>query len=430
MDSHNSTTTLTKCKKCAHYTDVLKGAIVGSLNLDEAWYIQGINFDDEDRSMHIYVSAQKDARFLCPQCDSATTRYGYENTERIWRHGDCFFCLSYVHCRRPRVCCPHCGVMQINAPFERKNSRFTLSFEGYVMLILADMPRAKAAEALRCDEKSLASILSYWVDKAVNDRTLEDTRKLAIDETSFRRGHSYVTLVIDAEKRCVIDVEKGRDRSAIAAFADKLEEHGGACQAITTVTSDMSKSYLPAIAKKFHNAVNVIDKFHVKKILIEALDKVRKNEQKQTLNKQELFRGRRLFMIPQERLTLEQGEKLVSLSKVYPQTGRASRIVAALDDFYNCRTQDEAEHTFEKLYSWMRHCRLEPMKKAAESLMRHKNNILAYFEERITNAICEGINSIIQAAKRKARGFHTFEGYAAMIYLVAGKLELAVSRPF
>ncbi|MDR0993777.1 MAG: transposase [Verrucomicrobiota bacterium] len=63
-------------------------------------------------------------------------------------------------------------------------------------------------------------------------------------------------------------------------------------------------------------------------------------------------------------------------------------------------------------------------------LSRHKGNILAYFKERLTNAICEGINSMVQAAKRKARGYHTFEGYATMIYLVAGKLQLAAPVPF
>jgi transposase len=78
----------------------------------------------------------------------------------------------------------------------------------------------------------------------------------------------------------------------------------------------------------------------------------------------------------------------------------------------------------------MRRCRLKPMKDAAETLMRHKGKILAYFKDRLTNAICEGINSMVQAAKRKARGYHTFEGYSSMIYLVAGKLQLSVPHPF
>ncbi|NSW91727.1 MAG: transposase [Firmicutes bacterium] len=91
---------------------------------------------------------------------------------------------------------------------------------------------------------------------------------------------------------------------------------------------------------------------------------------------------------------------------------------------------DEAEKSFDSLYSWMRRCRLQPMKEVAEALMRHKDKILAYFKNRVTNAICEGISSMIQAAKRKARGFRTFEGFSSMIYLVAGKLQLAVPSPF
>jgi transposase len=118
------------------------------------------------------------------------------------------------------------------------------------------------------------------------------------------------------------------------------------------------------------------------------------------------------------------------MSKRYPQTGKAYRIVAGLDDFYSCITMEEAETAFDGLYSWMRRCRLKPMKDAAETLKRHRDKILAYFKSRLTNAICEGINSLIQAAKRKARGFHTLEGFAAMIFLVAGKLQLAVPFPF
>ena len=66
----------------------------------------------------------------------------------------------------------------------------------------------------------------------------------------------------------------------------------------------------------------------------------------------------------------------------------------------------------------------------ANANMNHEREILHCFHDRLTNAVCEGINSMIQAAKRKARGFNTCEGFAAMIYLVAGKRELAVPDPF
>ena len=402
----------------------------GSLGVEEPWYIKGAEFNEEELALHIYVDIRKNAVIACPKCGAVTSRNGYEPKERVWRHGDCMFYPCYVHCRRPKIRCPKCGSQQINAPFERKNSRFTLLFEGYAMLIMADMPVAKTAALLRCDEKSLVKILRYWVGKSVDSMDLSEVAMLAIDETSFKRGHKYVTLIIDAAKRRVIDVEEGRDKETVRLFAEKLSAKGGNPEKITAVTSDMSKTYLPAIEENFSNAENIIDKFHVKKVLIDALDEVRKAEQKAFADKKDLFRGRRLFMIPETKLSGEQAAKLSEMSKRYPQTGRAYRIVAGLDDFYANRTVEDAEVSFQGLYSWMRRCRLKPMKEAAGTLMRHRDQILAYFKNRITNAICEGINSMIQAAKRKARGFHTFEGYSSMIYLVAGKLELAVPKPF
>jgi len=412
------------------HIDTMTKMMAGSLGLFEPWYIVGAEFNEEELSLHIHVGVRKNAEIACPACGEQTKRFGYEPKERVWRHGDCMFYPCYVHCRRPKVLCPGCGSKQINAPFERKNSRFTLLFEGYAMLILADMPIAKTAALLRCDEKSLVKIMRFWVNKAVDSMELCDVAMLAIDETSFKRGHKYVTLIIDAARRRVLDVEEGRDAEAIKQFAEKLSQKGGAPQNIMAVTSDMSKTFLPAIAKNFPNAENIIDKFHVKKVLIDALDEVRKAEQKGVPDKRNLFRGRRLFMIPEAKLSAEQAVQIGEMSRRYPKTGRAYRIVAGLDDFYSCRTVDEAQTAFQSLYSWMRRCRLQPMKDAAETLARHRDKIIAYFKNRVTNAICEGINSMVQAAKRKARGFHTFEGYSTMIYLAAGKLELAVPKPF
>lgn len=404
--------------------------LAGSLKLEEPWYIERASFDAKEMAVHIYVGIRKGATFTCPVCGGETKRYGYEKSERVWRHGDCLFYPCYVHCHRPKILCPKCGVKQVNAPFERKNSRFTLLFEGYAMLLMGDAPIAKVAHWLRCDEKSLVKILRHWVNKAVAGMSLEDITMLAIDETSFRRGHKYVTLIVDAAKRRVIDVEKGRDGGTVDLFAEKLSAKGGNPGNIRAVTSDMSRSFLPAIARNFPHAEHTIDKFHVKQILTAALDEVRKEEQKTVEDKRGLFLGRRLFMIPREKLKADQSVAIAAMSKRYPKTGRAYRIVAALDDFYRCRSVPEADEALTGLISWMRRCRLTPMKEAAKSLISHKDKILNFFRNWLTNAICEGINSMIQAAKRKARGFHTFEGYSSMIYLVTGKLALTVPTPF
>ena len=404
--------------------------LAGSLRLEEPWYIEGANFDPDNHEIHIHVGVRKKASFVCPVCGAATKRYGYETEERIWRHADCLFYPCYVHCRRPKVLCDKCGVVQIDAPFERKNSRFTLMFEGYAMLIMADIPRAKAAKLLRCNEKSLESILSHWVNDAVGKADLSGVSSIAIDETAFKRGHEYVTIAIDADERRVFDVEEGRDKEAVNGVAAKLSRQGGDPANIKAATSDMSASFLPAIKENFPEAEQVVDKFHVKQLVLKAMDEVRKQEQQEASDKKALFKYRRLFAVPFSRMSDAQKERAASLSKIYPKTGRAFRIVQAFDAFYAAGTRAEGEALFDRLCSWMRRCRLKPMKKAATSLMAHKSLILNYFTERLTNAVSEGINSMVQAAKRKARGYRTFDGFASMIYLVAGKLKLSVPAPF
>lgn len=128
-------------------------------------------------------------------------------------------------------------------------------------------------------------------------------------------------------------------------------------------------------------------------------------------------------------MTEKQRGRVQALSKSYPKTGRAFRMVQSIDIVYCAETFDQAEKLLQKLCSWMRRSRLEPMKKAALTLKAHRAEILNYFHYRKTNAIAEGLNSMIQAAKRKERGFGTFEGFASMIYLIAGKLDLAVANP-
>ena len=398
--------------------------LAGSLRLEDPWYIIGAEFNEEEPAIHIHVGVDKTAALCCPVCGASTKRYGYEPKERVWRHADCLFYPCYVHCKRPRVLCDKCGTVQVNAPFERKNSRFTLLFEGYAMLLLQDVPRARASRLLRCDEKSLAAILTYWVHDAVNRMDLSDICSIAMYETSFRRGHKYVTVAINEVRRRVFDVEPGRDKTAVKNVGKKLERNGGNTKSVNSVTSDMSASYLSAVREVFPNAKQTIDKFHVKQVLLKALDAVRKDEQKESGRKKELFLCRKLFMVPQGRMTDKQRTMVAELSKQYKKTGRAFRIVQSLDDFYASTSMVEAQARLDKLCSWMRRCRLKPMKDAALTLRNHSKEILNYFHTRLTNAICEGINAMIQAAKRKARGFHTFEGYAAMIYLVAGKLKL------
>ena len=397
-----------------------------SIGVAEPWYIRSI--ETQGAEVHVYVDIRDGNLLPCPECGDICGRAGFEKTERVWRHGDVMFYPCYVHCRRPRIKCGKHKTKVVDAPWARKSSRFTLLFEGYAMLILADMPILKASKLLRCNEKSLVRILRYWVNKAVDEDDLSTVTALSIDETSFKRGQSYVTVIVDATARRVIDVEQGRNDQTVIDFSYKLMEKGGDCEKIRFATSDMSKAYMNGIQECFPYAKLTIDKFHVKKLMLEALDEVRKTEQREHRSK-ELHNSKKLLMIPETRQNEEQRLRVLELSKQYPKTGRAFRMVQALDTVYASGHIEEAREKFDGLYRWLRKSRLEPMKKVALTLMKCSEEILNIFISKLTNAICEGINSMIQAAKRKARGYHTFEGFSSMIYLVAAKLQLACPNP-
>jgi len=291
------------------------------------------------------------------------------------------------------------------------------------MLLAEKLPIEQARKFLRISHTSLTNIVAYWVGKRVGEDDLSSVTAINIDETSFKKGQSYVTVVCDAAKRRVIDVEQGRGAQQVWDFSLKLEEKGGDSNKIAQAACDMSAAYLSGIRDCFPKVVTVIDKFHVKKLMLDAMHEVRREEQGQEARSRKA--GRKLLMIPQGRMTGQQLEKVQELSRKYPKTGRAFRMVQSLDVMYACRTLQEAKQRFGQLISWLKRSRLEPMKRAANTLLEHKTQILAYFFSRLTNAVAEGINSLIQAGKRKARGFRTFRGYSTMIYLTCSRLDFA-----
>lgn len=237
-----------------------------SIGLEEPWYIRSI--ETHGAEVHIYEDVRDGNTLPCAECGELCPRAGYEKTERVWQHGDVMFYLCYVHCRRPRVKCEKHGTKVVSAPWARKESRFTLLFEGFAMLLLMDMPISKASCLLHCNEKSLVRILRHWVGEAVARDDLSEVKQVAIDETSFKRGHSYVTLIVDALKHRVIDVEKGRKADVVIEFSYKLENKGGSCDKIESTSSDMSGVYRLGIEYCFPYALHTIDKFHVKKVAV------------------------------------------------------------------------------------------------------------------------------------------------------------------
>lgn len=173
----------------------------------------------------------------------------------------------------------------------------------------------------------------------------------------------------------MIDVEEVRDAQTVVNFSYKLEEKGGSCSKIKTFISDMSSAYKSTKEECFCQSAQVIDKFHVKQEMLKAIDEVRKEEQGRKTSSGREF-GKKLLMIPESRQTEQQKEKVAELSRKYSKTGRAFRMVQAIDEMYRCDKPEEAKNVFNKLISWLRQSRLAPMKRVAQTLKAHQESIL------------------------------------------------------
>ncbi|PIV42761.1 MAG: ISL3 family transposase, partial [Nitrospirae bacterium CG02_land_8_20_14_3_00_41_53] len=200
-----------------------------------------------------------------------------------------------------------------------------------------------------------------------------------------------------------------------------LEAHQGDPSRIQEVCCDMSPAFISGVEKHFPEAQLTFDKFHVLKIINEAVDEVRRQEQQ---SRPELKRTRYIWLKNPENLKENQATTLETLQvkKLNLKTARAYHIRLNFQEFWNQPLQ-EAETFLRRWYFWATHSRLEPMKEAAYTIKRHWDGILRWFTSRINNGILEGINSLIQAAKAKARGYRTIKNLITMIYLIGGKLE-------
>ncbi len=184
----------------------------------------------------------------------------------------------------------------------------------------------------------------------------------------------------------------------------------------------MSPAFIAGTAESLPNAQITFDKFHVVKLINQAVDAVRRAEQK---SHAELKKSRYLWLKNPRNLSQRQRTQLDNLSAANLKTGRAYRMRLAFQELY-LQPAQSAEAFLKKWYWWATHSRLPPMIEAARMVKRHWNGILRWFQSNIANGLVEGINSLVQAAKAKARGYRSTRNLKAIIYLIAGKLELAL----
>jgi transposase len=391
-----------------------------ALGITSPWFVASSGFDAEKKRLDIALDFKAGSRFACPECKAEDCPV-HDTVEKTWRHLDFFQHQAFLTARTPRVTCTKCGVHLVTVPWARPNSGFTLLFEGFAMALAMHMPIAVAAGFLKITDKRLWRVVFHYVGAAVARMDLSAVKRVCIDETAAKRGQDYITLVVDIEGRRVVFVADGRSADTVRQFADHLEARGGDASRIKQACIDMSPAFISGVTENLTEAEITFDRFHVMKLIGDAVNDVRRAEVKARPE----LRGTRYVWIKNEpNLTAKQSTVLDTLSSTNLKTARAWRMRLAFQDIYAQPTRGWGELFFDKWIGWAKRSRLEPMKAVARTMDKHREGILAWFDSRISNGLIEGINSVVQAAKTKAHGYRNSETLKAVTYLVAGKLDL------
>jgi transposase len=392
-----------------------------ALGVAPPWTVVSSDFDTVARRLDIYIDFTAGSRFTCPSCGAADCP-AHDTEQVTWRHLNFFQHQAYLHARVPRVRCVKCGVKKVSVPWAREGGGFTLLFEALVMALVSAMPVNAVARLVGEHDTRLWRVIHHYVERARARTNLATVTRVAIDETAARRGHHYISLFVDIDRARVVFATEGKDAETVAAFADDLTAHSGDPDAVAEVCIDMSPAFIKGTADSLPNAAITFDKFHAVKIINDAVDHVRRTERKD----QKLLAGTRyLWLRNPDRLSERQKVIFESLPMRHLKTARAYRIRLAFQELYEQPSTEAAAAFLQRWHFWATHSRLPPIIDAARTVKRHSDGILRWFHSKIANGLIEGINSLIQAAKAKARGYRSIRNLTAIVYLVAGKLDLS-----
>ena len=387
-----------------------------ALGLGKPWFIKEIKFDKETSRLDIYLSFTKGYKF---EMDDGKEYTAYDTVERSWQHLNFFQHVCYLHARVPKVKQADGSIKTQAVPWARKGSGFTLMFEAFAMLLIEnEMPVNKAAKILQVYPNRLWNVFNYWISIAHQEDSIEGLDKIGFDETSVKKGHNYVTTMVDLAQRRVLFATPGKGADCIKQSVDYLEDKKIDPSSIKQVCIDMSPSFISGCSNHLPNADITFDKFHVMKEVNKAMDELRKLER---IGNDILKNHKYTFL--KNKLSPKIKEERNLLMEMYPKLGEGYRLKHLFHDFWDIEDKQEAEGYLAFWCDLADESGIFPFKKVVNTIKAHWSGIINYIESRINNGILEGLNSIIQLAKKRARGYRNIDNFINMIYFICGKLK-------
>jgi transposase len=389
-----------------------------ALGLSKPWQVVDIRFSKEEGRLDLRIDFPRGAKFPCPTCEGQECEV-HDTKDRTWRHLNFFQYETYLHARVPRVGCDRCGIKQVEVPWARPGSGFTLLFEMLVLQLSREMSVAGVADVTAESANRIWRILAHYVEEARRRVDLSGFHVLGIDEFSVRKGHKYMTSFSDLEASRVLYLGESRKKGVVRAFVEDLRSRDFDPGRIDLVCCDMWDPYLNGLGNHIPQARVVFDRYHIMSQMNKAIEKVRWAEQKEN---KALKKTRFLWLKNPENLNPQQEESLTKLKSLDLKTARAYHLKLALARFWEFKDPPRAVRYLKRWYYWATHSRLRPIIEAAKAIKRYWRGVVSFTRARITNGVAEGLNSKIKTAMKRAYGFKHVQYLRTIVYLVAGRL--------
>ena len=367
-------------------------------------------------------------RSRCGTCGRRAPRYD-RRPQRLWRHPPWGPTTVWLRYAPWRVSCRRCGVRVEQVSWAASGSAFTASCEEMVAYLAQTMDRTAVSRLMGISWQAVGSIVERVVARQLDPARLHGLKRIGVDEFSYRKRHHYLTVVVDHDRRRVVWAGKGRSAETLEAFFDRLGPAG--CERIELVTADLASSWQKALRAKVPQARVVFDRFHVERLATEAVDDVRRAEQRGADAKTaKTLKGSRYCLLKHPK-RLKRGEKrrLAAVRRANRALDRAYELKEYLATILEQATPDDAGELLDQWLDWASRSRLAPFVKLARTIRKHAVGILAYLDTKMTNGLVEGINNKLRVIARRAYGFHSHGALISMLFLCCGGIELAPPLP-
>lgn len=383
-------------------------------------------WDTHGVSILVTVRPRKNSRGVCSGCQRSGPTYDHSRPRRfefipLWG-----LAVVLVYSLR-RIDCPSCGVKVERVPWSTGKNHQTTALQVFLARWAQRLSWKETAEVFGVTWDAVFRAVRAVVAYGLAQRSLDGVTAIGVDEIAWRKGHRYLTLVyqIDAGCRRLLYIAEGRTIRSLLGFFHEFGRQRTA--QIRYVCSDMWPAYLKVLAKKTPSALHILDRFHIVANLNKALDKVRAAEAKRLQAdgyEPVLKKTRWCFMKRRKNLTSKQRFRLKDVLCYDLKTVRAYLLAQAFDALWSYRS---ATWAGKFLDGWIRHVmrsRIDPLKKVARSLRKHRELILNWFraKKEFNSGIVEGLNGKAKLAFRKAYGYRTFKAAEVSLYHQLGHL--------